>query len=90
MIKPGAKFFFNFFYTQDEKKKFRGISGYMPSLPWKSKYTAHALKKTIFAIFFGEMEVRVRERGRERERERERALAKSPRQCNPSESTRTS
>jgi len=21
MIKPGAKFFFNFFYTQDEKKK---------------------------------------------------------------------
>jgi len=36
-------FFFHFVYTQ-----FRGISGYMLSLPSKSKYTVQALKKLFF------------------------------------------
>jgi len=47
MIKPGAKFFFHFVYRQE------GISGYMLSLPWKSKLSIaiKKKKKTIFAIF---------------------------------------
>jgi len=44
----------NFFIlvTHKMKKKFRGISGYMVSLPRKSKYTVHSLKNIVFWLYF--------------------------------------
>jgi len=52
MIKPGAKFFFNFVYTPDEKKITEGFQDTCFHYLGNQNIPSIALKTSIFAIFF--------------------------------------